>query len=286
MFSFFSRGQSDLKTKFSEANSEMNLRNMYQRIIWDMQPTNRYSFDQTKGEVTYFITDKDLEVIAIPKVLGTFNLNDKTFLWADKNSSINKLLSGKIDTFRNSLPKKYHKNKFKSSIELNENLLALFSYELNANGYDYQRQDDVIIYYSLLDIKIFKDGDQIQFLEPKKHTIEQEISENTALIKKFHKEKLEINKEFNEQKIGYKKAFEKIEKTHLKYWLNEDPYFFPSLEWPCDFDEKSITEWKEFKIDDNRLFVMYSSDEGYNIVSHAYEIDINAKGDKRIINEY
>ena len=80
MFSFFSKGQSDLETKFSEANSEMNLRNMYQRIIWDMQPTNRYSFDQTKGEVTYFVEEKGLEVIAIPKILGTFNLNDDTFL--------------------------------------------------------------------------------------------------------------------------------------------------------------------------------------------------------------
>ena len=226
MFSFFSRGQSDLKTKFSEANSEMNLRNMYQRIIWDMQPTNRYSFDQTKEEVTYFVEEKGLEVIAIPKILGTFNLNDDTFLWADKNASIDKLLSDKIDTFRNSLPKKYHKNKFTSSIELNKNLLALFSYQLDANGYDYQRQDDVIIYYSLLDIKIFKEGNQIQFLEPKKHTIELETSKNTALIKKFHKEKLKINKEFNDKKIELQNAFREIEKTHLKYWLNEDPYFF------------------------------------------------------------
>ena len=169
---------------------------------------------------------------------------------------------------------------------MNKNLLALFSYQLDANGYDYQRQDDVIIYYSLLDIKIFKKGNQIQFLEPKKHTIELEVSENTALIKKFHREQLKINKEFNDKKIELQNAFREIEKTHLKYWLNEDPYFFPSLQWPCNFDEKSITEWKEFKIDGNRLFVMYSSDEGWNIVSHAYEIDMNAKGDKRIINEF
>lgn len=286
MFSFFSKGQSDLKPQFSEANSNMSLRNMYQRIIWDMQPTNQYSFDQTKGIIKYFVQEKDLEVIAIPKILGTFNLNDDTFLWADKNSSINTALSDKVDSFRNSLPKKYQKSKFNSSIELNTNLLSLFSYKLDSNGYDSKRQDDIIIYYSLLDIKIFKEGTLVLSLEPKNHAVELEISENTSLIKKFHKEKLEINKEFNEQKINYRTAFEKIEKIHLKYWLNEDPYFFPSLEWPCDFDEKSIIEWKEFKIDSNRLFVMYSTNEGWSIESHAYEIDMNAKGDKRIKSEY
>ncbi|NAS29914.1 hypothetical protein GTQ40_02920 [Flavobacteriaceae bacterium R38] len=286
MFSFFSKGQSDLEAKFSEANSDMNLRNMYQRIIWKMQPTNQYLFDQIKGEVQYTVEENGYEVIAIPEILGTFNLNDKTFLWADKNPSINKKLNDEVDSFRKNLPKTYQKDKFKSSTEFNTNLLSLFSYQLDANGYDYQRQDNTIIYYSLLTIKVFKNGDEVLIIEPKNHTTKLDIPKNIELIKKFHKEKLEINKKYHEQKISSGKAFKKIEKVHLKYWLNEDPYFFPSLSWPCDFDEKSILEWKEFKIDNNRLFVMYTTNLGWASESYAYEIDLNATGDKRIINEY
>ena len=149
MFSFFSKGQSNLETRFSEANSDMNLRNMYQRIIWNMQPTNEYLFDQTKGEVKYTVEENGYEVIAKPKILGTFNLDDKTFLWSDKNPSINEKLNDKINSFRETLPKKYQKNKFKSDTDFNKNLLSLFSHYLNANGFDNQRQENTIIYYSL-----------------------------------------------------------------------------------------------------------------------------------------
>ena len=286
MFSFFSKGQSDLEAKFSEANSDMSLRNMYQRIVWNMQPTNQYLFDQTKGEVKYTVEEKGFEVIATPKILGTFNLDDKTFLWADKNPSIRKNLTDKVDSFRGTLPKKYQKDKFKSSTEFNTNLLSLFSYQLNSNGFDSKRQDNAIIYYSLLNIKIFKDGIEISVIEPKNHTIPIQDTQNIELIKKFHKEKLEINKEHNEGKISSDQAFDKIKSVHLKYWLNEDSYFFPALSWPCDFDENSILEWKEFKINGNRLFVMYTTDLGWTTESYTYEIDSNANGDKMIINEY
>ena len=286
MLSFFSKGQSDLETKFSEASSEMNLRNMYQRIVWDMQPTNPSTFDQTKGEVKYNVEEKGYEVIAIPEILGTFNFDDNTFLWSDKNSSIHKNLCQNIDSFRKTLPSKYQKDKFESSIEFNTNLVSLFSVQLNANGFDSKRQDNVLIYYALLDIKVFKDGKEILVIAPKSHTIPTKVSKNAKLIKKFHKEQLEINRQFNDGEISSDQAFKQIEKVHLKYWLNEDPYFFPSLSWPCDFDEKSILEWKEFNIGDDRLFVMYTTDLGWDIQSYAYEIAIKAKGDKKIINEY
>lgn len=286
MFSLFSKGQSDLEAKFSEANSDMNLRNMYQRIVWNMQPTNQYLFDQTKGEVKYTVEENGFEVIAKPKILGTFNLDDKTFLWADKNPSINKNLNDKVDSFRKTLPKKYQKDKFKSSTEFNKNLLSLFSYLLNSNGFDSQRQDNAIIYYSLLEIKIFKDGNEISVIESRNHTIPIREEQSIELIKNFHKEKLEINKEYNDERISSEQAFEKIKSVHLKYWLNEDSYFFPALSWPCDFDEKSILEWKEFKTDDNRHFVMYTTDLGWAKESYAYEIDTDANGDKKIINEY
>ena len=43
---------------------------------------------------------------------------------------------------------------------------------------------------------------------------------------------------------------------------------------------------KEFKIENNRLFVMYTTDLGWASESYAYEIDLDAKGNKVIINEY
>ncbi|MFD2101706.1 DUF6882 domain-containing protein [Flagellimonas iocasae] len=286
MFSFISKGQSDLEAKFSEANSDMSLRNMYHRIVWNMQPTNEYLFDQTRGEVKYIIEENGYEVIAKPKVIGTFNLDDKTFLWSDKNPSINVKLTDKIDSFRKTLPKQYQKNKFKADTDFIKNLLSLFSFYIDANAYDNQRQNNAIIYYALSEVRIFKDGKEIKLINPKNHTIPIQAQQHIELIKKFHKEKFEINKQYNEDKINSDQAFEKIKNVHLKYWLNEDSYFFPALSWPCDFDENSILEWKEFKIDDNRLFVMYTTDLGWTTESYAYEIDSDANGDKIIINEF
>ena len=286
IFSFFSRGQSSLETKFSEANTDMGLRNMYQRIVWNMQPTNQYLFDQTKGEVKYTIEENGHEVIAVPEILGTFNLDDKTFLWSDKNPSINKKLNGQVNSFRKTLPKQYQRDKFKSSIEFNTNLLSLFSYQLNSNGFDTKRQDNTIIYYSLLDIKVFKEGNEIMVIQPNNHNISIETPQYIPLIKDFHKEKLEINKRYRKKEISSNKAFNKVKRIHLKYWLNEDDYFFPSLCWPCDFDEESVLEWKEFKIDKTRHFVMYTTNFAGLTETYAYEIDLNGRGKKLIINEF
>lgn len=286
MISLFSNSQSKLKDRFKEANSEMNLRNMYQRIIWDMSVSNEYLFDQKKGEVKYTIEENGYEVITKPKILGTFNFNDDTFLWADKNPSINAELNNNVESFRKTLPKKYQKKKFKSNTDLNENLLSLFSYQLGANGYDQQRQDDTMIYYSLLEIRVFKDGKEIKVMEPKNHLTVLENQVYVSLIKEFHKEKLEVNKLSNEDKIETDEAFKRIKEVHLKYWLNEDSYFYPGLSWPCDFDEKVILDWKEFKTDDERVFVMFTTDLGWTIESYAYEIDSKTKGKKVIINKF
>lgn len=286
MFSFFSKGQTDLETRFSEANSDMSLRNMYQRIVWNMQPTNAYLFDQTKGEVKYTVEENGYEVIVKPKILGTFNLDDKTFLWSDKNASINDKLNDKVDSFRETLPRKYQKNKFKSDTDFIKNLLALFSLHIDANGFDNQRQDNAIIYYSLLEVRIFKEGKEIKVIEPKNHVQVLKNHTYVNIIKEFHKEKLEVNKLSNEDKIKTDEAFKRIKDVHLKYWLNEDSYFYPALTWPCDFDEKVILDWKEFKAVDERIFVMFTADLGWTTESFAYEIEPKSEGIKIIINKF
>ncbi|MGB3149113.1 MAG: DUF6882 domain-containing protein [Maribacter sp.] len=286
LFCFMLKGQSDFDLKITAATTEMNLRNMYQKILWQMQPTNQYSFDQGTGEVRYTVKEKGYEVYVKPKVLGTFNLKDKTFLWADKNSSINKNISGDIDAFRKTIPIKYQKDKFKSSVEFSEDLLALLAHYLNANGSAYQRQENIIIFYALMNIKILKDGETLIDLEPKNHIKMVKNDTLITMIKKFHSEQLAINRLSNDGKIDDDTAFEQIKHVDLKYWHNEDPYFFPSLCWPCDFDEGSIVAWNVFKTEDDRTFVMYTTDQGWTVENYAYEIENISNSEKFIVNKF
>lgn len=287
MFSFLSKNNSEeFDTRIKVASSIMNMKNMYHRIMWDKQPTTEYNFDQTLGEVTYFVDDKQFKVIAKPYILGTFNLDDKTFLWADKNSSINKSLSSRIPAFRETLPKKYRKDKFESTPDFNSKLLTLFSSEMKASGYDNQLQDRTIIYYTLQEVQVYQNDNLILDIPT---SFDLQVEQNTellTLIKKYHSDKVEVNKLHHEKKLETMKAFDEIKKVHLQYWLNEDPYFNPSLSWPCDFDQNSIIEWSIFTTPENRVFVMYLTDLGWSTETYAYEIDTTAKGEKVIIGKY
>jgi hypothetical protein len=282
------KGQGNLDELFSKANSSIRYNNIYQKIIWDLRPTNEYLFDQTKGIIKYQTDNPEIHAIATPEILGTFNLDDKTFLWADKNESIQQHLSDKVKQFRSDLPHEYQQDKFISNSDLNENLLSLFSFGLNANGFDTQRQDNTIIYFSLMHIDVFENGKIKYSIRPESHF---EIIENERLIntiKQFHREMVEINdKYYNKKELTDEEAFKAIQKVHLKYWLNEDEYYYPALSWPCDFDEKSTSDWKVVNLkNDTRIFVVYTANLGWTRESYAYEIEKTAKGDKIIINLY
>lgn len=278
-------GQSDLESRIAEAKEAMDLRNMYHTIRWNMSPLNEYFFDQEKGEVTYYVDDKGYEVIAKTKILGTWNLDDNTFLWADKNSSIFENQSDQVDAFRKTLPAQYQKDKFEPSDGILEDLLALFSYDLQANGYERKRQENVIVFYALLNIKIVKEGGEMEMIEPNSYHILLKKPQYIDLLKAFHKEKMEVNRQYKDKEISDTKAFRKIKKVHLKYWRNEDEYYFPTLCWPCHISAASVTDWKEFSIDD-RHFVMYTADVAGMSLTYAYEIDVKAKGTKVIIDEF
>lgn len=285
VFSFFSKAQDQLEASFDAANAEMRVRNLYQSIIWRMSPLNDYLFDQIDGYVKYTVSDTDFEVIAIPKILGTFNLDDNTFLWADKNSSISPALSDMVDSFRAQLPQKYLQDKFTSTTDFNVNLLALFSHKINANGYDKQRQGNAIIYYALMQIDIFEVGKKTKTLEPKNHVtfIENDAAINT--IKEYHREKKEVNRQHHYEEISLDDAFERMRGVNAKYWLHGNGS--SSLSWPFELDEKSTAHWQVFKIaEGNRFFVTYSANLRFAIEQYAYEIDINAAGKKIIIGEY
>ena len=286
MLSFFSKGQSNLEDRIAASTAEMNVRNVYQRIVWGMSTRNAYVFDQEQGAVRYTVNDRGYEVVARPVILGTFNLEDKTFLWADKNASINGKLSERVASFRASLPPNYRKDKFQSDVNFNEDLLAVFSYELDANAFDSKRQDSMLIYYALLEVVIYQQGKESLRLAPGNHVTFIQDSTYTELIKAFHASKVEVNKLHEAGAIDHEEAFDRTTSVHLTYWLNEDPYFFPALTWPCDFDEVSILDWKTFRTDADRTFVMYTSDLGWTTKTTAYELDVTAPGSKLIVAEY
>lgn len=287
-FSLFAKGQDNLEERFHEAVSSTRYNNIYNRIIWDLRPTNEYLVDQTKGTIRYQTDNPKIHAIARIEMLGTFNLDDKTFLWSDKNTSIQKHLADKVEQLRSGMPKKYQNDKFTSDTDFNKKLLALFSYQLSSNGFGIVRQANTIMYFALMKIDIYEHDELKVAINAEPHF---DIVENETLIKtikKFHKEKVDVNdKYYNRKELTDKDAFKTIKEVHLKYWKNEDEYFYPALSWPCDFAESSTSDWKVLKLKGtHRIFVMYTADLRWTIEHYAYEIDKDANGDKIIIGQF
>jgi hypothetical protein len=286
--SLFVEGQDNIETRFKNAISSIRYHNIYNRIIWDFNPLNEYLVDQDNGTIRYQTDNPEVYAIAEIEILGTFNLDNKTFLWSDKNQSIQNQLCEKVKEFRNGLPTSYQTNKFKSDTEFNEKLLALFNYTFQSNGYDIVRQGNTIIYIALMKINVYK-NDKISFSigkEPHFEIIDSDILIKT--VKQFHKEKLLVNDKFyNKKELTDSEAFQKITEVHLKYWKNEDEYYYPSLCWPCDYAETSAIDWKVIRlINTNRIFVIYTRDLKTRFEHYAYEIDKEILGIKILIGRF
>lgn len=288
MFSIFAKGQNKLDEQFAKANSTIRYNQLLNRILWDLRPVNGYDLDQDKGTIRYQTDNPEVYAIVKPAILGTFNLADKTFLWADKNISVEKNLADNVEKFRSELPKKYQSNKFTSDVKFNEKLLALFSTKLQANGCDSKRQDQTILYFAFMHIDVYENNKIKYSLEPESHFEFIENDAAIALVKQLHREMVAINDKYNNKKeLTTKEAFKALTDVHLHYWLNEDQYYFPSLSWPCRYDEKITSDFKVIRYPEfDRTFVVYTSDLGWTMEHYAYEIDTKAKGNKIIIGSY
>lgn len=280
--------QDSSEIDFTEAVSSVRYSNIYNRVIWDFSPTNQYTFDQDKGIIRYQTENPKISAIAEIEVLGTFNLDDKTFLWSDQNSSIQKHISNKVEQFRKGLPKKYQKRKFVSDTDFNKNLLALYSYQLRSNGFDNVRQGNAIIYFALMKIDVYNEN-QIK-CSIDLETPYEIINDTNAIesIRKMHNEMVDVNdRYYNRKELTSTEAFESIKDVHLKYWLNEDEYHFPALSWPCNYAEEATSDWKVIQIKDSkRTFVVYTADLRWTIEHYAYEIDNGNSDSKIIIGNY
>ena len=285
--SFFVNGQDHLEKQFQEAISFTRYGNIYNRIIWDSRPTNEYEFDQSKGTIRYQTDNPGIHAVAQLAVLGTFNLTDSTFLWADKNNSIQSHLSREVATFRQSLPEKYQPDKFLSNVDWIKKLLALFSYRLRANGSDFIRQDDRIIFFALTTINVFENNHIKSTIDLTPHFDIVQRNDLISIVKQFHNEMFDINAKLNNELLTDEEAMKAVNKIHLKYWLNEDDYYSPSLCWPCDFAEESTRDWAVIKLrGTDRVFVVYTSDFEGDPEHHAYEISKKHRGNKMIIAEF
>jgi hypothetical protein len=281
-----SRGQSAFESAVAAAELEMGLRNMYHTVVWDMSPLMPYQFDQEKARVTYSLGEKGVEVTAVPKVLGTFDLKDKTFLWADQNPSIDRKLSDRAAVFRQSMPAAYQKAKFRASPETGLALLPLFGVHLDANATDIKRQDDTVIYFALMEVEIAEAGQKPRTILPKNHVFLQQDEAILDLVREFLGKKCAISKLYYGEKLDVEKADKQMVDVHLQYWSNEDPFFFPALSSPCADDPEKILAWQVFAMDGGRKFVMFVNDLGYSKEFRAYEIDPKATGKKLIVQEY
>ena len=287
LFPFAAKAQENLTGQLEEAVYTMRYNNLYQCVTWGFSATNSYEFNQDKGIVTYATDKENLTIEAVPEVLGTFNLKDNTFLWGDKNKSVDQKLTGKLSTFRQQLPEAYTKDKFKTEVNFCIKLLALYGLKLNANGYDYRRQDNTIIFYALLKIDVYENAKLTQTIIPQANT---EIINNGALIEKikqYHREKMAINRQvYESKKISNDEAFKAMEAIQQKYWIADD--YDVSLCERCEYNEQYTSEWAVVKFKDtNRRFVIYSTNYMQFSLSYlAYEVVASAEGEKIILGSY
>lgn len=270
-----------------EAQLMMRFPIFYQKIIWGMSPLNRFDLVQSEDTLSYVTDRTGYKVLAEPRILGTHNLDDQTFLWADKNPSISPGLSSEVWDFRKTLPEIFSADKFLSTPKFNRDLVALFGQQLQANAFDILRKDRVILYCVLLGIQVFK-GEKLLYQIPSEpHVRLLEKPSLLSIIKEYHKERYEVNRKRNDHEIGIDEAFDQIQEVHNRYWNNDDPYHSPGLSWPCDFAPDVTGDWQVFELlKEKRLFVTYSSDVGWKTQFFAYEIDPLADGKKCIINEF
>ncbi len=287
LFPIGSNAQDKFLAQLDQAVSAMRCNNLFQYVTWGFSPAIDYQFNQDKGIVTYAPDNENLTIEVVPEVLGTFNLKDNTFLWGNKNKYVDEKLTTKLAVFRDQLPMAYTNDKFKTEVNFVEKLLALYSLQLNANGYDYRRQDDIIIFYALMKIEVYERENHTKTIAPQGHT---EIINNGLLIEKvkqYHRDKMVINKKFYElKKISQDDAFNAMEAIEKKYWLNED--YDVSLCDRCPYNETYASDWAVLMFKEtNRVFVVYSTNYMQFSVSHsAYEVDARAEGEKIILGSY
>lgn len=264
---------------------EMRANNLYHQLVWDFVPTNVYLFNQENGTITY-TTENGNTVETEVEIMGSYFLGDKTFLWADKNKSVDAKWCTQVNGFRALLPEPCQKPKFKTTVDYLKMLSASFGGHIKANAADYVRQDQTILFFALKKIKIFENGKHIKTIPPGWHGLRETIPEKEQILQEFLSGYVQINLQYNKDKDD-SKGFEALDS--LKALFVEDPDDFLTLQAPFKHSVPFGQAIQSIRFPDlpRRVFILFSTQEKPWPDKHrAYEINPQGSGKKIFLQSF
>ncbi len=272
LFATSLQAQPALSSELMKLAFSMRANNLYHQLVWDFVPLNAYLFDQNTGTITYN-TESGKRVVAKVEIMGSYFLGDKTFLWADKNISVDKRWCTKVDEFRALLPKACQEVRFTTNVEFLKILSAAFGGHLHGNAVDYVRQEDTIIFFALLQVEVFdvnNSNSSITLAVPSYRVVV--AFEQEKLLKEYLQKYIEINQHYIKSKNN-NTAFDALDQLKAAYFEGFDD-FLP-LQDPIDPIVASGRAFASVIFDSfpGRLFIIYSSGEATLPDKHrAYEV--------------
>lgn len=265
---------------------QMRSNNLYQHLLWDFMPINPYSFNQSNGNITY-TNDAGKTIVANVEIMGSFFLGDNTFLWADKNKSVDARWCTRVAGFRQLLPEPCRVPKFNTTVDYLIMLSAAFGGHLNANAVDYVRQGETILFFALKQVEIIgvDDANKSIVLPVPCHKVVV-ASEQIGLLKDYLQKYIQINQDYIKSKDN-KAAFDALDQLKAAYFEDFDD-FLP-LQDPINPIAASGRAFTPVIFDalPGRLFIIYSSGEAAWPDKHrAYEVRLPGGTGKPFLRSY
>jgi hypothetical protein len=213
--------------------------------------------------------------------MGSYNLGDKTFLWADQNKSVDARWCTRVQGFRELLPESCQVPKFKTTVDYLKMLSAGFGGHQRANAVDYVRQEETILFFALKKVEIFEQDKRVKTIPPGSHGIQVIVPEKIAVLEEFMEGYVQINQQYNKDEND-QKGFNALDSLIALYI--DDPNDQLSLQKPFKHTHPYGQEFMGVRFEDlpGRVFILFSTREQPWPNTHkAYEIDPAGSG-KRI----
>lgn len=285
LFATSLQAQPALSPKLMERAFAMRANNLYHQLVWDFVPTNAYTFDQDKGNITY-TTDRGNRVVAEVEIMGSFYLGDKTFLWADKNKSVDARWCTGIDGFRELLPEPCRVPKFNTTVDYLRMLSAAFGGHLQANAVDYLRQDETIIFFALKKVEIFE-GNQLKLrIDPKQQAIATSAPNEVSKVVQYIDAYVQINIDYNKNNDA-DASFAALDSLKLSFFQHADDFLPLIKPFKATHPYARDIECVRFPQFTDRLFVLFSTgQEPWPKEHRAYEVNTSEKDTKVLLNGF
>jgi len=285
LFATSLQAQPALSPKLMERALAMRANNLYHQLVWDFVPTNAYTFDQDKGNITY-TTDRGNRVVAEVEIMGSFYLGDKTFLWADKNKSVDARWCTRVDGFRELLPEPCRVPKFNTTVDYLRMLSAAFGGHLQANAVDYLRQDETIIFFALKKVEIFEGNQLKQRIDPKQHAVATSAPSEVSKVVQYIDAYVQINIDYNKNNDA-DASFAALDSLKLSFFKHVDDFLPLIKPFKATHPYARDIECVRFPQFTDRLFVDFSTgQEPWPKEHRAYEVNTSEKDTKVLLNGF